>query len=66
MFVYNDGVRKVFEDEMNLNYDLSSDYIQNIWTIWIYILLNKDIVFILARTQDFHPFLDLPWTQDFS
>ena len=30
MFVYNDSVRKVFEEEMDLNYDLSSDYFQNI------------------------------------
>ena len=66
MFVYNDSVRKVFEEEMDLNYDLSSDYFQNIWTIWIDILLNKDIILNLARTQDFHPFLDLAWTQDFT
>ena len=33
MFVYNDSVRKVFEEEMDLNYDLISDYFQNIRTI---------------------------------
>ena len=30
MFVYNDSVRKVFEEEMDLNYDLSSEYFHNI------------------------------------
>ena len=66
MFLCNAIVRKVFEEEMDLNYDLSSDYFQIIWTIWIDILLNNDIILNLARTQDFHQFLDLAWTQDFA
>ena len=33
MFVYNYSVRKVSEDKMDLNYDLSYDYFQNIRTI---------------------------------
>ena len=30
MFVYNDIVRKKFEKEIHLNYDLSPDYFQDI------------------------------------
>ena len=30
VFVYNDSIRKVFEKEMDLNYDISSGYFQNI------------------------------------
>ena len=54
---------------MDFNYYLSPNYdtncFQNIWTILIYILLNKDIFLSLAQTQDFHIFFDLTWTQDF-
>ena len=59
-FLYNNSVIKVPGEDMDLT------NFQNSLTIWIYILINRDIVLNLAWTQDFHPFLDLAWTQDFA
>ena len=58
MFVYNYSVKKFPGEDMDIN------NFQNIGTIGIYILINREIVLNLAQPQYFHQFLILAWTQD--